>query len=205
MPNITLLISGGDSQSSLLPASKPTRGGRAGCQPVKLVRTGPCSHRWHWVTWQTWESRRGAPSSVTGDRVVLLWEVRGDLEGQTRQTCASQGWALLLEVTKKKVTLTTRLAASKYWKVYTWPFSDTQECAHYDFNDFILSSALQFSKTSPFKTVVHRFQWGMHASYFEKRQYITIWQFNKSLITRVKTLFKGPFCGRYLKHNGRPS
>lgn len=34
-------------------------------------------------------------------RVVLLWEVRGDLEGDECQTRTSHVWALLLEVTKK--------------------------------------------------------------------------------------------------------
>lgn len=105
--------------------------------------------QWHWVVWQTWQPHCGAPSSVTGDRVVLLWEVKSDLEAHT---CVSQGWALLLEVTTKKVTLTTHLAAGKCLKLHMWPFSDTQECAQYDVNNFTLSFALLFSKTSPFKT-----------------------------------------------------
>lgn len=84
---------------------------------------------------------------MTGDRVVLLGEVRGDLEGQT---CTSQGWALQMEVTTKKVTLTTHLAAGKYLKLHMWSFSDTQERAQYDVDNFTLSFALLFSKTSPF-------------------------------------------------------
>lgn len=163
MPNLKLLITGGDSQSSLLPASKPTRGGQDASQ-WDWWGTGPCSHEWHWVTQQTWESRTQKHDRGQGSASV---RGQGWPGSQTHQTCASQGWALLLEVTTK-VTLTTHLAAGKYLKVHMWPFSDTQERAHYDFNNLILSFALLFSKISSFKTVVHRFQRGMHASYFEQ-------------------------------------
>lgn len=40
---------------SILPPAPCQQGyqDRAECQPVRLVRTGPCSREWHWVTWQT--------------------------------------------------------------------------------------------------------------------------------------------------------
>lgn len=89
------------------------------------------------------------PGSMTGDRVALLSEVRGDLETEVCQTHTSHVWALLLKVTqKKKVTLTWHLAEERYWKVHRWSFSETQEHAHCNFNDYTFTCTSVFKNQS---------------------------------------------------------
>lgn len=69
MPNITLLITGVDSQSSLLPASKPTRGGQETGEDWPLLTEVALGHLADMgvMSWCTQQRDRGhSGASVRG-------------------------------------------------------------------------------------------------------------------------------------------